>query len=269
MSDGDNMKVVLLFFLFASSLFARESITRYDVHATLFGNVGYCDVFIKENGSAYEVKVIAQTIDAAALLLKERVEIFESRGIIKDGRYIPNIFIKTKKTTKRTRVQTYTFNHEKKEVLLVEEKIKIVNKTRFDSKEFKFITREIEEKSKKEELLDPYLADDTLSIYLNSRYGCDGTQKKHPIFAIGAHNDKNKIYYECLTDKRKTAAQQKLGSVGQNIYNLHVEPFDKDDKVVDTLFVYDKDGLLQEGLMDEIFWVGSMKAVRVSHKILN
>lgn len=263
------MKIVLLFFLFASSFFARESITRYDVFATLFGKVGYCDVLIKEDGNTYEVKAIAQTIDVAALLLQDRVETFESRGIIKNGRYIPNIFIKTKKTTKRTRVQTYTFNHEKKEVLLVEEKVKIVNKTRFDSQDFKFVTREVEEKSRKEELLDPYLADDTLSIYLNSRYACDGTQKRHPIFAVGAHNDKNKIHYECLTDKKKTAAQQKLKGDTHTIYNLHVEPFDKDDKVVDTLFAYDKDGLLQEGLMDEIFWVGSMKAVRVSHKIVN
>lgn len=269
MSYGNYMKIVLLFFLFASSFFARESMTRYNVHATLFGHVGYCDVFIKENERTYEIKAIAQTIGVASLLLKGRVEIFESRGIIKDGRYIPNIFIKTKKTTKRTRVQTYTFNHEKKEVLLVEEKIKIVKKTRFDSQDFKFVTREVEEKSKKEELLDPYLADDTLSIYLNSRYGCDSAQKRHPIFALGAHNDKNNIYYECLTDKRKTAAQQKFGSDAHIIYNLHVEPLDKDDKVVDTLFVYDKDGLLQEGLMDKIFWVGSMRAIRVSHKILN
>lgn len=268
-SYGDYMKTVLLFFLLTSSFFARESITRYDVFATLFGKVGYCDVLIKEDGSTYEVKVTAQTIDVAALLLKERVETFESRGSIKNGKYIPNIFIKTKKTTKRTRVQTYTFNHEKKEVLLVEEKVKIVNKTRFDSQDFKFVTREVEEKSRKEELLDPFLADDTLSIYLNSKYGCDEAEKKHAIFAIGAHNDKNKIYYECLTDKTKAAVQQKFGSDAHIIYNLHVEPFDKDDKVVDTLFVYDKDGLLQEGLMDEIFWVGSMRAVRVSHKIVN
>lgn len=263
------MKIVLLFFLFVSSFFARESITRYDVYATLFGHVGYCDVHIKEDGNTYEARVTAKTIDVAALLLQDRVETFLSKGIIKDGRYIPNIFVKTKKTTKRTRVQTYTFDHEKKEVLLVEEKIKIVNKTRFDSQDFKFVTREVEEKSKKEELLDPFLADDTLSIYLGSRYGCDGLQKKHAIFAVGAHNDKNKIYYECLTDKKKTAAQEILGSDGHIIYNLHVEPFDKDGKVVDTLFVYDRDGLMQEGLMNEIFWVGSMRAVRVSHKILN
>ncbi|MDK9692905.1 MAG: DUF3108 domain-containing protein, partial [Sulfurimonas sp.] len=263
------MKIVFFLFLFVSSFFAYENITRYDVYATLFGHVGYCDVHIKEDGKNYEINVVAQTIDAAALLLQGRVESFQSKGIIKDGRYIPKVFIKTKKTTKRTRVQTYTFNHEKKEVLLVEEKIKLVNKTRFDSQNFRLVTREVEEKSRKDELLDPFVADDTLSIYLGSRYGCNGAEKKHLIFAVGAHNDKNNIHYECLTDKKKTLAQQKLQSSADTLYNLHVEPLDKDEKVVDALLAYDKDGLLQEGLMDEIFWVGSMRAVRVSHKILN
>jgi len=263
------MKIVFFLFLFVSSFFAYESITRYDVYATLFGLVGYCDVHIKEDGKNYEINVVAQTIDAAALLLQGRVESFESKGIIKNGRYIPQVFIKTKKTTKRTRVQTYTFNHEKQEVLLVEEKIKLVNKTRFDSQNFRLVTREVEEKSRKDELVDPFVADDTLSIYLGSKYGCNGAEKKHPIFAVGAHNDKNNIHYECLTDKKKTLAQQKLQSSADTLYNLHVEPLDKDEKVVDALLAYDKDGLLQEGLMDEIFWVGSMRAVRVSHKILN
>ena len=263
------MKIVFFLFLFVSSFFAYENITRYDVYATLFGHVGYCDVHIKEDGKNYEINVVAQTIDAAALLLQGRVESFQSKGIIKDGRYIPKVFIKTKKTTKRTRVQTYTFNHEKKEVLLVEEKIKLVNKTRFDSQNFRLVTREVEEKSRKDELLDPFVADDTLSIYLGSRYGCDGMEKKHPIFAVGAHNDKNNIHYECLESKKKATAQQKLQSNKGNVYNLHVEPLDKNDNVVDVVLAYDKDGLLQEGLMDEIFWVGSMRAIRVSHKILN
>lgn len=266
MRKGACVKILFFLFMFIGLLFARESVSRYNVYATLFGHVGYCDVIIKEDAATYEAKAIAKTIDTAALLLKDRVETFESRGVIKDGRYIPHIFIKTKKTTRRTRVQTYTFDHTKKEVHLVEEKVKIVNKTRFDSKDFKFVTREVEEKSRKEEILDPFLADDTLSIYLGSRYGCEGAQKKHPIFAVGAHNDKNNIYYECLEGSKRVAAQQKM-QAAHAIYNLHVEPLDKDESIVDTLLAYDKDGFLQEGLMDEIFWVGSMKAIRVSHSI--
>lgn len=262
------MKFIILFFLFYYTLFALEVSTRYNVYATMFGHVGYCDVELHEDKEQYEIKAIAKTIDTAAVLLRNRVETFVSRGKIKNGKYIPDIFIKTKETTKKIRVQTYSFNHNKKEVTLVEEKINIVNKMSFDSKSFKFVLKEVEEKSAKEEILDNYIADDTLSVYLNSKYGCSFTQKKHTIIAIGAHNDKNNIHYECLEGaKRNTAVKNLSDNDLKNIYNLHVEPLDKDDKIVDVVVAYDNDGFLKEGLMDKIFWVGSMRAIRVNHKI--
>ncbi|MFA5234640.1 MAG: hypothetical protein WC390_09590 [Sulfurimonas sp.] len=55
----------------------------------------------------------------------------------------------------------------------------------------------------------------------------------------------------------------------QDVYNLHVEPLDKDDTVVDALIGYDSDGFLKEGLLDEIFWIGKIVAVRVNHQISN
>lgn len=264
------MKFFIIFFLFYYTLAALEVSTRYNVYATMFGHVGYCDVDIREDKEQYEIKAVAKTIDTAAVLLRNRVETFISRGKIKNGKYIPDIFIKTKETTKKTRVQTYSFNHDKEEVILVEEKINVVNKMSFDSKSFKFALKEVEERSTKEEVLDNYMADDTLSIYLNSKNGCDFSQKKHAIIAIGANNDKNNIHYECLEGMKKSVAVKKLSDSVflKNIYNLHVEPLDKDDKIVDVVVAYDNDGFLKEGLMDKIFWVGSMRAIRVNHKIL-
>ncbi len=263
------MKLLLILFLLTGSVFAREVSSRYDVHVTMFGHVGYADFTLVENGSEYEAKLVAKTIDIAATLLKGRVETFTSRGKIINGTYIPQIFIKTKDTTKRNRVQTYHFNHDKKEVALIEEKTKMVYKTRFDTKSFQFVTREIEEKSKKEELLEEYIGDDTLSGYLNSKHGCSTKEKNHIVMAIGAHNEKNDVSYSCLEGQKKEEAALKLSGGIKNIYNLHVEPHDKDDKVTDTLLGYDGDGFLKEGLMDEIFWVGKIVAIRVRHNISN
>lgn len=263
------MKFLLILFLLSSSFFALDVSTRYDVYVTMFGHVGYCDVELHEDKDSYEIKAVARTIDTAALLLSNRVETFTSRGKIKNGRYIPYVFIKTKETTKKTRHETYTFNHNKKEITLVEKKTKLVNRMEFDSATFKLKLREVRESSSKEETLDNYVEDDTLSIYLNSKYGCDLAQKKHKIMAIGAHNDKNNVSYECLEGTKKNSAAIKFSSELKNIYNLHVEPLDKDDSIVDVLIAYDNDGFFIEGLMDEIFWVGSMRAVRMSHKISN
>lgn len=263
------MKNLLILFFLISSVFAREVSTRYDVHVTMFGHVGYADFTLRENGDEYEAKLVAKTIDIAALLLKDRVETFTSRGKIVNGIYIPDIFIKTKYTTKKTRVQTYFFDHDNREVRLVQDNTKIVNKTRFDTDSFQFVTREVEEKSQKEEILETFIGDDTLSSYLNSRYGCSFREKNHAIFAIGAHNDKNSVSYQCLEGQKKETALLNFSSGVQDIYNLHVEPFDKDDTTVDALIAYDGDGFFREGLIDEIFWIGKIVAVRVSHEISN
>ncbi|MFA5455509.1 MAG: DUF3108 domain-containing protein [Sulfurimonas sp.] len=261
------MKILSILFLLISSIFAQDVSTRYDVHVTMFGLVGYADVTLSENGHEYEIKLVAKTIDVAALLLSNRVETFTSKGKIKNGKYIPDIFIKTKKTTKKTRVQTYYFDQKNKEVKLVEEKTKIVNKTRFDTKSFQFVTREVEQKSRKEEVLETFIGDDTLSVYLNSKHGCSFGEKNHSVFAIGANNDKNNVSYQCLEGQKKEPAMLKFSDGIENIYNLHVEPLDKDDKIVDVLVGYDSDGFLKEGLMDEVFWIGKISAKRVYHEI--
>jgi len=235
----------------------------------MFGHVGYADFTLRENGDKYEAKLVAKTINIAATLLKNRVETFTSRGKIINGVYTPSVFIKTKDTTKRKRIQTYSFNQENKEVMLVEEKTKTVNKTRFDAKRFKFVTREVEEKSRKEEVLETFIGNDTLSAYLNSKHGCSLKEKNHTLFAIGAHNDKNNVSYRCLEGKTKETMLLNFSNGVQDVYNLHVEPLDKDDTVVDALIGYDSDGFLKEGLLDEIFWIGKIVAVRVNHQISN
>src|SRR3989338_11276770 len=98
------MKILFMLFLLISSIFARDISTRYDVHVTMFGHVGYADVTLKESGDNYEIKLVAKTIDVAAVLLSNRVETFTSRGKIKNGKYIPDIFITTKETTIKKRL---------------------------------------------------------------------------------------------------------------------------------------------------------------------
>lgn len=263
------MKILLILFLLTSSIFAREVSTRYDVHVTMFGHVGYADFMLSENGDEYEAKLVAKTIDIAATLLKNRIETFTSRGKIINGIYTPYIFIKTKETTKKTRVQTYFFDYDNKEVRLEQDNTKIVNKTRFDTESFQFVTREVEEKSRKEEVLETFIGNDTLSAYLNSKHGCSFKEKNHALFAIGAHNDKNNVSYQCLEGKTKETALLNFSNGVQDVYNLHVDPLDKDDTVVDVLVAYDSDGFLKEGLLDEIFWIGKIVALRVRHEISN
>jgi hypothetical protein len=261
------LKYFLILLISISSLFAQSLSTRYDVDVSLFGNVGYADITLKEDDKNYEIKLVATTVGVAATLLQNRVETFTSKGKIIGGRYIPDIFIKTKETIKKTRVQTYYFDHEKKEIKLIEEKTKLVNEMSFDPATFKVTSKEVEKKSKKETTLDKYKENDVLSSYLNTKNNCNAKQKTYKLFAVGAHNDKNDVLVSYLEDLERESAVANFSEGIANIYNLHVAPLDKDESVVDVLVAFDNDGFLKEALLGEIFWVGKITAKRVYHKV--
>jgi len=260
------MKYILLTFLFISSIFAQDFSTRYDVHVSLFDHVGYADITLKEDGKNYEVKLVAYTIGVAATLLSNRVETFISKGKIVNGRYVPDSFVKIKETTKKSRQQTYYFDHVKKKIKLVEEKTKLVNRLRFDSNS-NLTYKEVKETSKEEKIEDEYVEGDALSTYLNTKINCNAKQKNYKLFAVGAHNDKNSVLVSFLEGQEKKSAISKFSTNAETIYNLHVEPFDKSDSIVDVLIAFDNDGYMKEAFMGEVFWVGKITAKRVYHKL--
>jgi hypothetical protein len=261
------MKIFLLIFLFIGSLSAKDFSTRYDVNVGIFGKVGYADMTLKEDGNTYEAKLVANTVDVAAKLLGNRVETFTSKGKIIDGKYIPESFVKTKTSTRKTRNLTYLFNHDKKEVTLIEKKSKLVNSTEFDPISFKIIDKDIRKNSTNKTILKNYRSDDVLSSYLNSQTRCNAEQKFYSLIAIGAHNDKNSVTLSYLEGSKKASASSHFSKGTQNIYNLNVNPLNEDDSVVNVLISLDNDGVVKEALLGEVFWIGKITAKRVYHKV--
>lgn len=254
------IKYILIVLISINTLFAKEVSSRYEVVVTLFKKVGYADIIFKEDGENYEINLQVTTKGMAATLLKNRAESFTSKGKIVNGIYIPDIFIKTKEDTKRSRVQTYFFDHEKKEVKLIEDKSKLVRTSTFSLKSKTKNSRE-------EKIEDEYAQDDALSAYLNVKNNCNLKKNEYKLFAIGANNDKNSVSLSCL-DKNK---HSEISSLKEDdyLYNLNVNPFDKNDDIVDVLVALDSDGILKEAFMGEVFWVGKITAKRIHHKVTN
>ncbi|MCF6339823.1 MAG: DUF3108 domain-containing protein [Sulfurimonas sp.] len=261
------MKFFLLTFILIGSVYAKDFSTRYDINVDMFGKVGYADITLKENGNTYEAKLIANTVDIAATLLGNRVETFTSKGKIVDGKYIPDIFIKTKTSTRKSRQQTYHFNHDKKEITLIEKKSKLVKSTKYNPIKFKIARKDIIKKSSKEIVLDTYRGDDILSSYLNTQARCNSDQKQYNLLAIGAYNNKNDVTLSYLDGLQKTSASSHFAKNTQNIYNLHVKPIDEDKSTVNILIAFDNDGIVKEAFLGEIFWIGKITAKRVYHKV--
>lgn len=261
------IRYLLLWILVVNSLFAKEFSSRYDVVVTLFEKVGYADLILKEDEKNYEIKLTATTTGMAATLLKNRVETFTSRGKIINGKYLPDIFIKTRESNKRSRTQTYYFDHARKEIKFIEEKTKLVSRSSFDPSTLNISYKDVKESSREEKMEDEYIKDDSLTTYLNTKTNCNPKTKEYPLFAIGANNDKNSVLLSYLDKNRATNLRSLEES--DNLYNIHVEPFDKSDRIVDVLVALDSDGILKEAFMGEIFWVGKISLNRVYHKIIH
>ncbi|MCF6310471.1 MAG: DUF3108 domain-containing protein [Sulfurimonas sp.] len=261
------MRNILILLLLVCSLFAEGFTTRYDVNVGMFGRVGYADLTLKEDGDNYEAKLSAIMVGIAAVLTGNWVETFTSSGKIIDGRYVPNKFVKTQTRTTRSRIQTYYFNHDKKEIKLIQDKTKVVSHAKFSPVDFKIYYEDVNETSHKELILDNYLQDDSLSAYFNAKLNCNAKKKVYNLLAVAARNDKNNVTLSYLVGQEKESALLNFSNDIKDIYNIHVEPFDKDDEIVDVLVAFDKDGDMKEALLGEVFWIGKITANRVENNI--
>ena len=261
------MKLFLTLTFLASALFAQSFSTKYDVQVGMFGKVGVADVNLETDGNIYEMKVKATLTGTAASLTGNRVESYISKGHIDNGKYIPDTFTKIKTTTRKERIQVYSFDHTNKSVTLVEDKSEWVSSTKFDTIAFKIVKTDVKETSKDESTLPEYRAQDVLSSYLNTVKTCNAQNKNYDLVAIGAHNDDTDVTLSFLEGlDRREVASSFSNDIG-NIYNLHVQPIDKEETTVDVHIAFDNDGHMKEAVLGNVFWIGEITAKRTYHQV--
>ncbi|PHR57849.1 MAG: hypothetical protein COA44_05085 [Arcobacter sp.] len=262
------MKLFLSLLLLVASLLSHSFSTRYDVNVGVLGKVGHGDIIFSQDDDRYEIRAIATLTGIAATLTGNRFETYISTGHIVNNRYLPDTFVKIKTTTRKERIQTYTFDHINKTVSLVEKKSKWVSETKFDTIAFKIISKDIQEKSSQERVLDNFTDQDVLSSYFNALHSCTSNQQLYQIIAVGAHNEDQDITITFLEGKKYQEVQKKYSLEAGDIYHLHVEPFDKEkDKTVDVIVMVDEDGYMKKAVLANVFWIGEVTATREKHEV--
>ena len=115
------IKIALSLMLLIWTLFGEDYTldAKYDIHYGFFGSIGEADANLKVDNDTYKIKLEAKAQGLVKILSKSRVEIYESTGIVKDGMFIPNIFISTKIKGDNKNVRRYLIDHKKKEVILL------------------------------------------------------------------------------------------------------------------------------------------------------
>ncbi len=259
------MQKIIMIFLLTSTLFSASFSARYTVNVSMFGKVGYIDLNLNEKFNKYTIKMVAKTTGTAAKLTGDRLETYVSKGTIVDSKYIPELFIKVKKTNRKTRTQTYTFNHDEKTITLVEEKEKLISSTEFNPMSFKIEQKESIKKTKNTKIMDKYVPDDVLSSFMNTTNHLN-KQHSYKLEAIGAHNDKKDVNLYLLNDSQKEKVASDFSKNIAHVCNLNVKPHDSDDKTVDILIGFDNNGNMKEAVLGDIFWIGKITATRLYYK---
>ena len=246
------MKIIILLVIFITSLVSSDYNikAKYEITYGILGSIGDATADLRVEKGTYKIKLQAKARGFVKILSKSRVETHESTGIVKDGRFLPTIFISSKKRGSKTDIKRYLFDHDKKFVKLLQTTI------RGDKK--------VDTKS-----ILPYFAkDDILTLFFNLKYfiGEDYKPKNgQKLFAVGA-NKKNgevllykadsKMYKNLLKEFKKSEHPLVV------ILNQRIFASQKGEMIIDL----NSDGICTSALLKDVVMFGDIRGELVSLK---
>lgn len=192
-----HLLIITLFFLpFQLFGFDFKSISAdYDVSYALFGEVGETHADLSIEGGTYKIRIEAKGKGLAKFFSQGRKEVYESTGIVKNGQFLPSLFVKHRTWGAKEERKRYFFDHDKKEINVI--------KTDVDGAKVKE-TREI---------LPYYANNDILTLFFNLRQliGEDLLpNKKIQLYAVGANNEDGHLSVEVPSKKMKNKMRKLL-----------------------------------------------------------
>ncbi len=181
-------KILLSLMLFISSVFPSNYSmdAEYDIYYGFFGNIGKATASLLVEEGTYKIKIKARATGLAKVLSRNRVETFESTGIVKDEILIPQIFLSRKKREGKIDIKHYLFDHQNKSVKLLSTRIR--NGKKSDSKK----------------IMSFFAQNDILTLFFNLKAILGKnfeTKNKREFLAIGASDKNGKIDVRTILNK--------------------------------------------------------------------
>ncbi len=246
------VKIVLSMVFIVSSLLAKDYTlsAKYSVGYGFFGKIGEADADLKVEKSTYKIKIEAKAIGLVKVLSKNRIEVYESTGVVKDGKFLPNIFISSRSKGDRRYIKRYLFDHKKEEVTLL--KTTVVDG--------------IEKNSKT--LLPYYAKDDILTLFFNLKYLLQDDFKVKDgerFTAVGANKTDGRVEIKNI-DKSQFRDIAKLLKRPNHLLavtiNQKIFASDKGEMFINV----DDDGICISALLKDVIMFGDIRGELVSLK---
>jgi hypothetical protein len=216
---------------------------EYDISYGFFGNIGIAKAYFDIDHGTYNIKIKARATGLAKVLSRNRVESYESTGIVKNGILIPQLFVSKKIKDSKTDIKRYMFDYKKKRVTLL--------RTRNTQKS----------KSDYETVLPFFAKNDILTLFFNLKHiiGSDFEAKEElELKAVGASKKDGKVNLKPLSDEDKkeiTKLFDKEGHLLSVVLNQRIFASPKGEMFLSL----NDDGICTKALLKDVIMFGDIR----------
>ncbi|MBN2870222.1 MAG: DUF3108 domain-containing protein [Campylobacterales bacterium] len=233
--------IVLLMIVLAQIAGAKVLSATYEVSYGIFDTMGTADARLEiRDDQTYTIRIEARTTGLAKTLSNNRIEIYESHGIVQNGRLVPQKYAKTRRTDSKKLIKIYTFDH--------------ANKT---------VWRETIEKDEWDRVKNDYYAtDDILSLFFNFNHYMN-PRKNRSIAAIGGNKKDGRIDVVFPGKSETALMKQKLEIEGGEFLKVILNDRIFASERGELLINLGSDGLCDKAILEDVLFFGDIVGRRV------
>lgn len=175
--------LLLLSALLCQLVLGRLIEAEYAVKFGIFGEIGISRASLHTEGERYSIIIEADSGGVAKFLSNHRKERYESHGMIQNGIYVPERFIKQVSSNAKGDFSEFIFDHEAKSVVRKRLRFKLDD-------EGKRTDERTEDKT-----FDYYARDDLLSLFFNLPFWIKGLEagERLVMYAVGANRKDGRV----------------------------------------------------------------------------
>jgi hypothetical protein len=213
----------------------------YEVSFGVLERIGIAETsFEIRDDQSYFIRVEAKTEGIAKILTNNRIEVYESYGMVQDGKLIPKKYVKIRQTDAKKGIKIYTFDHLNKKIVL----------------------ENIHSDDWKEKPVDYYASEDILTLFFNLKH-YPRKPEYQSFYALGGDKKEGKIDVVFADENASTmmseALQTKSGEFMKVIVNQPIFSSERGELYLNL----NEDGFCEKALLKDVLFFGDIVGKRI------
>ena len=234
-------KIVLLLFVLSQIAGAKVLTATYEVSFGIFQTMGIANARMEiKDDQTYTIHIDAKTTGIAKVLSGNRIEIYDSRGTVKNGKLIPDTYSKVRQSNSKKVTKIYTFDHTNKVVW----------------------KETIEGKERNKEVYDFYAPEDILTLFFNIGLYTQSRQDQ-VLHAIGGSGKDGRIDVVFPNQKALKEMKKEMETDDGDFMKVVLNDRIFSSANGELLINLSRDGLCNKAVLEDVLLFGDIVGVRV------